>query len=200
MGNYFIFGEAPWTDRAAGNPDADSVPYPSFVDTTITNLFVFDGHLGLITPETVVFSRAGDIFNFFRRTVTDVLDDDPIDVNDILHASSGFHSPVIWNGALYLWCDVRQYLVTGITPSSISFSAETGYPNLPTLQPITAGSRVFFMGLKNGQPRLMDYSLILFVSRPGGESVSDHIPTYIQGTPLKMVARHRDGLEAQWRC
>lgn len=194
-GTYFVFGQSPWVPREAGTPDADSVPYPSFIGSVLNDAFVYEGRLGFIAKDSVIFSRSGDLYNFFRRTVTQVLDDDPIDVSDILHASSGFHSPVLWNGQLYLWSDIRQYLVNAspaLTPSTIGFSAVTEYPNLPTLRPVTAGSRVFFMGLKNGQARLMDYSLILFVSRPGGESVSDHIPTYIQGTPLKIVAD--DGL------
>jgi hypothetical protein len=66
-----------WEDRIKG--DEDSNPMPSFVGTTITNMFFFKNRLGFTSGENVILSETASYYNFFATTVMELLDSDPID-------------------------------------------------------------------------------------------------------------------------
>src|SRR5690606_23981077 len=68
----FTFKPLEWEKRKVG--DLESNPFPSFVDRKINDVFFHRNRLGFISDENVVFSKAGDYFNFFRGTATATLD------------------------------------------------------------------------------------------------------------------------------
>ena len=70
--------EVGWRSRQAG--DDFTNPFPSFVGSTINDVFFFKNRLGFLTDTAVVFSEADEYFNFFRTTTQQLLDSAPIDV------------------------------------------------------------------------------------------------------------------------
>ena len=99
----FTFDKATYDDRTVG--DEDSAPNPSFVGQTINGVFFHKNRLGFISDENVIFSRAGDFFNFFTSTVTALLDDSPIDVT-VSHTSVSILKKVIpYNESLLFFSD-----------------------------------------------------------------------------------------------
>jgi hypothetical protein len=74
----FTFEQAEWGDRAVG--DEVSIPTPSFVGETITDVFFFQNRLGFLSGENVNLSRTSEYFDFFSTTARTILDNDPIDV------------------------------------------------------------------------------------------------------------------------
>jgi hypothetical protein len=70
--------EVGWRSRKAG--DDFTNPFPSFVGSTINDVFFFKNRLGFLTDTAVVFSEADEYFNFFRTTTQQLLDSAPIDV------------------------------------------------------------------------------------------------------------------------
>jgi hypothetical protein len=77
-GTSLTFKQIDWGQRNVG--DNDTAPLPSFIGKPIEDLFFYRNRLGFLSDENVVFSEAGEFFNFFPTTVTDLLDGDPIDV------------------------------------------------------------------------------------------------------------------------
>lgn len=188
-GTYFLFDACSWADRAAG--DATSAPDPSFIGNTINDVFVYQSRLGLLSQDKVVFSQAGNLFNLYRQTITDILDSDPIDVHSALNNSGTFHSALQWNNALWLWTETKQFRGpqdnTPLTPRTVAMEQVSEYPNLGTVRPVAAGNRVFFMGLKGNLARVMEYSMPYLQDHPKAEPMTDTIPTYITGVPQRMV-------------
>ena len=66
-----------FTERTTGSNLTN--PLPSFVDSKINDMAYFKGRLCFISGEDVALSEAGAFFNFFRTTVTQLLDSAPID-------------------------------------------------------------------------------------------------------------------------
>lgn len=79
-----------WGERVAGNED--SAPWPSFVGKTIRDIYLDRNRLCFLSDDNVIMSRSGDFFEFFRQTVVQLLDDDPIDV--AASGSKGLDPPV----------------------------------------------------------------------------------------------------------
>jgi hypothetical protein len=52
------------------------------VDRAIDEVFFYLGRLGFTSRENVILSQAGEEFNFFRQTATDLLADDLIDIQE----------------------------------------------------------------------------------------------------------------------
>src|SRR5690606_35703853 len=74
----FTFKEAEWGERSAG--DETTNEDPSFVGNEINEILFFQNRLGFLSDENIIFSRAGEFFEFFKETVATVLDSDPVDV------------------------------------------------------------------------------------------------------------------------
>lgn len=74
----YDYNKLHWNGRLAG--DSLTCPMPQFVDSYITDLCVHEGRLGIVSPKGIDFSETGEFFNFFRTTVTELLDSAPIPV------------------------------------------------------------------------------------------------------------------------
>ncbi|UZT49958.1 non-contractile tail tubular protein [Enterobacter phage 01_vB_Eclo_IJM] len=59
----FDFKEMEWSGRGAGNDDTN--PMPSFVDSTINDVFFDRNRLGFLSGENVIMSRSAGYFAFF---------------------------------------------------------------------------------------------------------------------------------------
>ena len=68
----FTFEQATWAYRLVG--DDDTNPAASFVGKKIKDVFFFKNRLGFVADENVIFSEASEYFNFWRTTVTQLLD------------------------------------------------------------------------------------------------------------------------------
>lgn len=193
---FFEVRTCAWTPRNVGG-DANN-PYPSFVGQTINDLFVLSGRLGFISGSRVTLSEAGKFFNFFRTTTTQVLSSDPIDIDGAISGARDFVHALNWRGAVYLFSDTAQFTLTGgrdgLTVESISVAQASAYRCDTSVRPIVVGQRIFFVVLENGTPHVMDYHLKRYVEDYEAIDLCTNIPTYIQGTPLLMVADESLGL------
>ncbi len=194
-GTYFMFRPAPWGSRETG--DLTTNAYPSLIDRAVRDVFVTDGRLGLISGKSFVLSRAREPYKLFRKSVTQVLADDPIDITEALPGSSLFHAFTEWNGKRIIWTDKDQFeLGTGavLSPQTVSLRKVASYPNLSTCRPIVAGDRVFFVGLSNSLPRIMELLAIGENEQTRAQSLTDDLPTYFDGWPVQLEADDTLGL------
>jgi hypothetical protein len=101
----FTFKEQNWRSRNVGKETTDQGAPPSFVGTTINDVFFHRGRLGVLCNESVVLTRPGKFFDWWRTTMTTILDDDPIDVAGTDDVVSIFKHAITYNEELYLVSD-----------------------------------------------------------------------------------------------
>jgi len=77
--NTFVFQEISYTNRLVG--DDTTNPQPTFVGNTITNSFFFNNRLGFTSGDNVIFSQAGEYYNFYVISALSTAPNDPIDLN-----------------------------------------------------------------------------------------------------------------------
>lgn len=194
-GTYFIFRQAPWEDRAAG--DTQTNPYPSFIGKPVRDAFVTQGRMGLIADESVVLSRTKYLFDLFHASVTQVLPDAPIDITETLPSSSKFHAATMWKKRIVVWTDLAQYELGGepvLTAETVFLKQMSSFPSSPRVRPVSSGDRIFFIGVANGLIRVMALKVLGDDTEPTAISMTDEIPSYIEGVPLHMDSDDTNGI------
>jgi hypothetical protein len=182
--SYYVFRPGDWNTRTVGNDELN--PFPSFVGRTINDVFFHGGRLGFLTEDFVCMSAAADIYRFFRKTVTAVLDDDPIDVQSAHKDVAFLDSAVNWQGQLFLNSSAgHQFLLTGepsVTPATVRLDHLTSYPASAKVRPVAMGNSVYFPRKAGGFTQMRE----LFRNRDGvqGRLVTNHVQTYIPGDVL----------------
>lgn len=185
----FVFQEGLWKTRKVG--DAVTIPWPSFIGKTLDEIFFDRNRLGLISKGKVVMSQSGEPLNLFRQSATKLLADDPIDVQAISTKVANFHSAVHFDGKLMLWSSASQSILDGqpnLTPETISILPKTDFVNTPLMRPVVAGNKLFFARSRGNSTQVMEYSIVNETGSMDADDITRHIPTYIAGAPIAMVA------------
>jgi len=149
LGIYFKFEQITWNDRIVG--DTDSSPDPSFIGNSIESMFLVQNRLGFVHSSNVVLSRTADFFNFFRQTVTAVLDDDPIDIEVVPGRLRGDQVLNLKYGLpfaeeLMLIGDNAQIVVPlteALTPRNIQAVLSTTFETANEARPLVVDNSVF---------------------------------------------------------
>jgi hypothetical protein len=168
----FTFTPFAWTARQVG--DANSNPPPTFVGRTINGVFYWKNRLGFITDENVVLSTAGDYGNFWRNTMTTLLDSDLVDVALTTNKVSILKFAIPFNDTMMLFADQSQFSLSVrdvLTPTSVSIDEATGFEMDDTVAPVRVGSEVYFVSKAGSWSRLVRVgSEVYFVSKAGSWS------------------------------
>lgn len=178
--NTFTFGASTYTERKAG--DDDTNPQPSFVTRTIDNMFFFKNRLGFLTEDKVVMSEAGEPFNFFRTTVTTLLDSDPIDVQISSQKVTNLKSATGFQENLLLFSENTQFVLKGgdlLTPRTISVTPVTNFDAAGVVNPIPLGAYMYFPFESGSFTGIREYTVNANTDVYDSTEVSEHIPTYI---------------------
>lgn len=187
MLGHFTFGPCEWSVRHVG--DLDSAPWPSFVGQRITDVFAYQNRLGFIHGESIVLSRSGDLYNFFRETVQDVLPGDYIDVENGHALTGDFHSVGLWSNGLYVHSEAGQYILSGepaMTPQTVRLDLASNFPNTSKVRPCYSGSRMFLARFQGGRTRIFDYTHPP-QERPHADDLTSLVPGYLRGYPVAVV-------------
>lgn len=179
----FTFGQGTWNSRIAG--DDTSNPFPSFVDSKITDIFLHRNRLGLLSDENVIFSEDSGYFNFFRTTVRTLLDTSPIDVAISQNEVSLLKAAVPAQDDLLLFSEANQFALTAtalLTPKEITIEPKTKYECDLTASPIGAGTSVFFATKNGNSSGIREYSIVDDSENADAPLITSHIPNYIKGS------------------
>lgn len=196
-----------WVPRLVGDDNSNALP--SFVGKEIKDVAFHKNRLAFCAGENVVFSAAGDFGNFFRTTVTQLLDSDRVDVAvSSISVSNINHLLPAQNGMMF-FSDRVQYVLNVdelLTPTTVSIDVATSYEMNPAVPPMNIGQDVYF-AVENGDfTRIREYTL-----GDGGELATDatditaHVPRYLpsgavalagsSNEDLLLVLSHRSGYE-----
>ncbi|WMM95337.1 tail tubular protein B [Roseobacter phage CRP-125] len=185
----FTFEQAEWGDRAVG--DETSVPTPSFVGRTLTDVFFFQNRLGFLSGENVNMSRTSEYFDFFSTTARTILDNDPIDVAASHTKVSLLKHAIPFDRKLLLFSDQTQFIFKGgdfLTPKNTSISQTTEYEASTTAQPAAAGNVVYFPANRGGFTAVREYYVIDDTDRSDATDVTSHVAKYVPTGVFAMTA------------
>ena len=191
----FTFKQQPWEGRQVG--DLDSAPFPSFTGKKISDIFFHRNRLGFISDENVVMSRAGDFFNFFRETITTVLDSDPVDVAVSHTKVSLLRHAIPFNETLMLFSDQTQFQLTQgdiLTPKTININQTTEFESSLLAKPVGAGKNVYFCVNKGKYTGVREYYVDGETKTNDAADITAHVPKYIPGNVVKLAASSNEDM------
>ena len=151
-----------WKNREVG--DDTSNPFPTFVGTTIQEMFFHRNRLGMISGEQIVMSKPGQYFDFFIVSAITTSDDNPIDitVSDVKPAFINHILPI--QRGMMMFSDNGQFML--FTESDI-FSAKTvrlkkvsSYECDATIQPVDLGTSVLFTSNVSAYARAFEATIL----------------------------------------
>lgn len=184
-GDKWAIDASAWDARLTG--DDLTNPDPDFVGWGITGLSAYQGRLVILSGSWVWLSEAGKPKTFYRTTVEDLPDSDPIGIGSSSASSAAFQYALPFNKDLVLFSNEFQALIPGATqavsPRNINLLVTSTYSVDVAAQPITTGpslmysiprSRHFF-GMMEMLPS--PYADSQYVS----QDATEHIPRYMPG-------------------
>ena len=186
----FAFDPIIWEDRLVG--DLTTNPDPSFVGSTISGIFFYRNRLGFLSNESVVFSKAGDYFNFFATTAMTVTDDDPIDISasSIKPVNLRYVRPV--SVGLVLFSDTEQFLIAGnddiFSPKTAKITELSSYECDPNVKAVGLGTSLAFVSKTPLYSRLYELTRISPVDPPVMVEQTQYVPELIPETIDSMIA------------
>lgn len=171
-----------WQRREAG--DEDSNPDPSFVGETLSDIFIYTNRLGFLAADNVVLSEANQFENFYRTSLTQVLDSDPVDFSVISKISDTLNHAIQFNKDLLLMGSQSQQRLTYqnfVGPKNVSSQFTTSFNCSPYITPINMGSSVYFVDDRAGYnyAKLWEYFPRDNQTGDDADEVTSPIPRYI---------------------
>ena len=185
---YFSFEEFDWADRTVG--DTDTNTDPTFIGTKIRDAFFFRDRFGLLTPTSVVMSAQGEYGNFYRNTVTTLLDSDKIDLEISDNQVSNLFWAVPDEQDLIIFSDQTQYILKAeglLTPSTATITATTRYESSRTVRPLLIGDAVFFAQQNGGYVGIREYRININTQKRVADENTEHVEKYIKGDVRDMT-------------
>ena len=190
----FTFKRATFKNRLVG--DDDSNPFPSFVGRPISDVFFYRNRLGFLADESVIFSEAGEFFNFMRTTVTQLLDSEPIDVNASHTKVSILSHAVPFNKQLLLFSEQTQFVIDQnelLSPKTIGIKVATEFPCNIKVKPVGVGKNVYFPSNKGDFSSIREYFADVNDLTNDSIDVTAHVPAYSPSDLYKLsVAANED--------
>lgn len=178
----FIFKAVDWNKRTVGSTESN--PLPSFINQKIADVFFFKDRLGFVSDENIILSEVGEPYNFFRTTMLQLLDSDPIDVsmNDDQIAQLRFALP--FDDELVVFSDSAQFTVGGeglLSPSTINSDVTTRFEVDTAVKPKGIGRSVFFAQPYGKSGKVLEYYVDSEAKVKDAADVTAHCPHYIHG-------------------
>lgn len=179
----FVFQPFTWADRVTG--DADSNPLPSFVGNTISNIVYHRDRLAFLSDTNVIMSEANGLANFFRTSVSTIIDSDPIDL-----AVSGTQVDILKNvvavkDGLLLFSVNAQFLLTSgdadiLSPETGSIVSVSSYKADTNVEPTRVGDQIYFLTTRGEFSGVREYFYESGRDFTQSASITNHVPEFIQ--------------------
>lgn len=170
--------------------DSNSQQLPQMFGRQIDYLGVFQDRLLVGTGSTILCSRPGDYFNFFRQTVLDVLDNDPIEMyalgseDDTIKWDTSFDRNHVLFGKKY------QYVLPGrtqLSPKNPSIQIMAANEDAVRAQPKASGNFVFYAKDTSRKGSLHQIQLGATSDTAESYECSQQLDRYLKGYPIQLL-------------
>lgn len=191
----YVLDNITWSTRTVG--DLSTTPFPSFVGSTINNMFFYKNRLGFLSGDSVIFSAAGDYFRFFPETARTVLDDSPIDVSTVHTKSAVLKQAVAFNDSLTLFSDQTQFIIENagaLTPKTISIIPSTEFESNADVEPVGAGNNLYFTSNKGDYSSIREYFIEADTVISNASEITAHVPKYIPKNIVKLATSSNEDI------
>lgn len=188
-----------WSDRLVGDDATNEAP--TFVGFKIANMVLFKNRLGFLSDENIILSETSEFFNFWRTTVLDLPDSDPIDIASSSSKIGKMKSGTVFNTELILFTENSQLVLRGgdiLSPKSVALLNVGDYENYSDIQPVSSGLSVFFAydrganfsGVREMVPQPnIDGSYVV-------NSTTELVPSYLSNKTLHIAATTEEDMAA----
>ena len=178
--------------RKAG--DDNNNPYPQFVDYGLTGISSYQSRLVLLSGAYVHLSKSGDYGQFLRTTVTELLDDDAIEMSSAVLASAQYEYAIPYNRDLVLISQKHQAVIpansTVLTPKTAVIYPSTELDISLAVKP-TVVSKTMYYTYQRGAAYYQVGEFIPNTYNEGqyyAQNLTDHLPLYASGVCTSMAA------------
>jgi len=178
----FTLDVVDWEERSTGTNDSNPAPSLWQNNSKLSDMSFHRGRLVLAGDENVVFSRAGDILNFYNLAHDNVVDADPIDVQLSSEQVTIVDYITEWNKTLAIFTKSgRQFQLNSpstLSQDTASITTSTSHKTL-SVRPQLLGDTLFFVGSKRGSSVL--YELLFDDLRDSNvaNDVTGHVPYFL---------------------
>lgn len=171
---------------------------PYFLDHPISCITMFNDRLVVISNGVVAMSRSGDYFNFFRKSATTLLDNDPIEIYAVGAEDDRITRAILYNKDLFLFGIRSQYSINGrqlVSPRTTTISAVASEHGAGYARPAASGNLLFYGRSKSARGEtpspfvgaVAQFQLGVFIDTPETRSVTPQIDKYIKGRPIELA-------------
>lgn len=185
----FDFKMLDWSSKTCG--DENTNPWPSFVDSTINDVFFFRNRLGFLSGENIILSRTAKYFNFYPASIANLSDDDPVDVAVSVNRIAILKFAVPFSEELLIWSDEAQFVLTAagtLTARSVELNLTTQFDVQDRARPYGIGRNVYFASPRSSFTSISRYYAVQDVSSvKNAEDVTSHVPNYIPNGVFSIV-------------
>lgn len=202
FGGQFTFQQATWTSRLKG--DADSNPDPSFIGEKINEVVFSRSRLGIMAGENAIFSEQGEFFNFWRTTITDVLDIDRVDIASTSDQVSIIHHAIPYKGNLAAFSQFAQFIIKptstalGFTPDTVEAPEVTSFEMDTNIKPLKLGKRIFFAVDRDQYSAVREFKTSTTSNEDDALDITRHVSEYIEGNLVQFAGSSNDDLLFCW--
>ena len=178
-----------WNARLAG--DDTLSPFPSFVGGAITDIFFHKNRLGFLNDENVIFSEAGNYYNYFPLTVISGVDSNPIDVTVSNDKVSLLRHAVPFAETLLFFSELQQFKLAEqaiLSPATVSIDVTTQFETDARAKPVSVGRYVFFAFQRGNFSGVREYFVDNKKEINDAVEVTAHVPQYIPGKITNLVS------------
>lgn len=180
----WTFRRQTWYERLAG--DDNSNLHPSFVGYKIRDIFLNSNRLGLIAEENVIMSEVNEYENFYRTTLTTLLDSDPIDFAVLHNNVNILQHAVAYNNNILLLSDQNQFRMTYdgyLGPKTVKTQYSSSFNCSRRVTPLNIGGSAFFVDdlSDSAYARLMEYYPKENQTGDDADDITAAVPEYVTG-------------------
>lgn len=170
--------------------DETTSPLPTFFGKVINYLGIFQDRLVIGYGATLLHSRPGDYFNWFRRSVLTVEETDPFEMyalgseDDTIRSSTTYDRNVLYFG------DRFQYTTTGRTklvPQTAAMPIVSAHKDATAANPQSGGNFVFYGQCNNGIASLHQIQTGVIAESPESYELSQQLESYLKGCPIQIA-------------
>ena len=188
----FVASLHQYAPRVAGDVDTNALP--SFAGEKINDVFVHAGRLGFLSGESVSLTSSTDFgtsANFFRATVTQLLDSDRIDLNASTGAVAKLSYAVPFANTLMLFSERAQFRFanTGaVTPATALIQQTGAHATSLDAKPQRIGSSIFAAVSDVSRTIVREFRADIDTEIIESDEVTTQVPTYVPTGVFKLAA------------
>ena len=200
-----------WEPRKVGDDDTNEDP--SFMGTTIQQVFFYNNRLGFLTEDNVSMSKAAAFYDFYMTSAQTSTDADPIDISCSSTEPANLHAIIPTAGGLMLFSQNQQFIMFSadgnLKPSTALIRALSNYKMDKNIDPVDVGTEIMFISKTHDTAGFT--RIFTLVSQGGGRppividigrQVSEYVPVAIDSitanTQNNFIAMYGKTLDKVW--